>query len=296
MIQQIMSLSNTFFILFLFGSVLINIFFMMKYLRQKRAIKEQADSAEAIKSKAQARAEVLSDIINQAGNAIVTVNADGIIQTWNRKATSIFGYSSEEICGKPISQLDIQNDPFSFTRVFNEVKESGELNQLELRKQCRDASQKELVMTVTPLKNDTSATPSFAIAMEDFTERNRLIDTLINQEKLISGIEALNRLLATLSHYINNSISAICALADLAAMDSKYNEKFITVTQTQVGRIDAVLKSLSRLVKDLNLKTREYVGQKEIMYDIEADIQGFLLTLKPTNEEKSDHSATENIK
>ena len=44
----------------------------------------------------------LRAIIDSAGDAIVTANADGEIMTWNLAAERIFGYSEAEVVGEPI--------------------------------------------------------------------------------------------------------------------------------------------------------------------------------------------------
>jgi len=261
-------------------SILFNAILAWRLLKVYKNRPEIIQKNEAMQTRQLSNIKLLGDIIDNAGSAIITVDTAGIITTWNKKAESIFGFTKAMICNKRINELDLPEDSYSFNEVVNEVLESGELNQLELRKKHKDGSSRDLIMTVTPLKNEGGDVSSIAFVMEDFTDRNQLIDTIINQEKLIAGIESLNRLLATLSHYINNSISAISAMADLTQLDKKYSDKFLTVTQMQLVRIDAVLKSLARLVHDLNLKTSEYVGQKDLIFDIENEIKEFLASIK----------------
>jgi PAS domain S-box-containing protein len=50
-------------------------------------------------------AETLRAIIETAGDAIVTANADGKIMSWNPAAERIFGYSQEEAIGEPITLI-----------------------------------------------------------------------------------------------------------------------------------------------------------------------------------------------
>ena len=50
-------------------------------------------------------AETLRAIIETAGDAIVTANADGKIMSWNPAAERIFGYSQAEVVGKPLTLI-----------------------------------------------------------------------------------------------------------------------------------------------------------------------------------------------
>ena len=47
----------------------------------------------------------LAAIIESAEDAIITKTLDGIVTSWHKGAERIFGYSAEEMIGKPISLL-----------------------------------------------------------------------------------------------------------------------------------------------------------------------------------------------
>ena len=47
----------------------------------------------------------LASIVDNSHDAIISKNLDGIIQTWNRGAERIFGYTAEEVVGKPVTIL-----------------------------------------------------------------------------------------------------------------------------------------------------------------------------------------------
>ncbi len=58
----------------------------------------------------EARAQ-LASIVEHAQEAFVMTNADGIIQAWNPKATTTFGWTAEEAIGRPIAETIIP-EPF----------------------------------------------------------------------------------------------------------------------------------------------------------------------------------------
>ncbi len=47
----------------------------------------------------------LASIVDSADDAIIGMTLDGIILSWNPSAERIFGYSAEEVKGRPISIL-----------------------------------------------------------------------------------------------------------------------------------------------------------------------------------------------
>ncbi|GEM_PF-5831912 len=219
---------------------------------------------------------LLENIVEHSGHILITVDVKGRIVTWNKRAEEIFGFSKDYILHKSVSLLDIDNDPAAFDSILKDTLRGGVLRMLEIKKKSADGRLVELVATATALKDRDDRNSLISLDMEDFSERNRLMELRINRERLLAGIEALNRLLATLSHYINNSIASISGMAQLVQMDDSYQEKFNEITQFQVRRIQAVLASLGELVRSLNVQTRDYVGEHDRLFDIEQQINAFI--------------------
>jgi PAS domain S-box-containing protein len=45
----------------------------------------------------------LASIVESSNDAIITMNLDGIISSWNKSAEQVFGYTAEEVTGKLIT-------------------------------------------------------------------------------------------------------------------------------------------------------------------------------------------------
>ena len=261
--------------------LLLGILILRARMQRMRRLYRQLEKKVAIRTRELAATKAfLENIIEHVGSVIIAVDAKGKVTTWNKRAEHVFGYTRDEQMGKMLKVLDIENDPYPFNAILESARDEGDLHQLEVKKRTKNGNTVELILNATSLHDENDAVYSITLAMEDFSERNRLMKNLIDQEKIMAGIGALNRLLATLSHYFNNSIMAINGMAQLTRMDSKFSAKFLDTTESQIIRMQAVLKSLSDLVQRLNLKTRDYVGVSHQLFDIEKEIKQFLKSLR----------------
>ena len=279
---------ESWFILLTFVLLTFMVYIIFRYktkriLKVNRELQSQIDKN--VKDLALAQATI-ENIVEHSGSVLITTDLKGRIVTWNKRAEDVFGYKKADVLHKNIKILDQQNDLWDFGSIIQEVKKSGELRQLEVKKTIADGSLADLIMTITALKDGDQKVHLINFSMEDFSERNRLVELRVNRERLLAGIEALNKLLATLSHYINNSTASISGMAQLVELDVSYGPKFLAVTHTQIKKIQAVIKSLGELVNRLNLKTKDYVGEKDLMYDIESDIETFIESVEKIKNKK----------
>ena len=53
----------------------------------------------------QSHAQRLAAIVESSDDAIVSVDLDGLVATWNGSAETLFGYTPEEVIGKPVAML-----------------------------------------------------------------------------------------------------------------------------------------------------------------------------------------------
>ena len=97
--------------------------------------------------------------------------------------------------------------------------------------------------------------------------------------------QTLQQMMTTLSHYINNSTTAISGFAQLCKFspgDDNF-QKLIEVIQKETLRISAVLAELEVLAERANIKTTDYVGLTDAMFDIGDAVQNRLNNLISDN-------------
>ncbi len=73
----------------------------------------------------------LAAIIEFSDSAIVSKNLDGIILTWNGAAKRIYGYTADEIIGKPITLLLAPNCSDEETHILSRIQRGERVEQFE---------------------------------------------------------------------------------------------------------------------------------------------------------------------
>ena len=152
-------------------------------------------------------------LIENANDGIVSTDNEGIIIGFNKKAADIFGYTQEEVIGKPVFLLFPEEDMEEDMKVLEKCKTAGELGLIGktierdgLRKDGKRVSL-EATLSVSGAKGKSIVTA----ILRDVTERKKIEHQLSQSEKLRS----LGELAGGVAHEFNNVLAAILGRVQL---------------------------------------------------------------------------------
>jgi DNA-binding response OmpR family regulator len=109
---------------------------------------------------------------------------------------------------------------------------------------------------------------------------------IVDREKKLSQVESVGQTLVTLAHHINNATQAISGMAQLcshAPDDLAQHQHLAKISFIQSQKITAVIDSLQEMVNHMNLKTSDYAGDPNKMFDIDADLKRRLVLIEDTS-------------
>jgi PAS domain S-box-containing protein len=205
--------------------------------------------------------QILRSIVENSDDAIITKNLDGIISSWNKSAERVFGYTAEEVIGKPVTILIPADRPDEEPAILVRIRSGERMDHYETVRQHKDGSLIDISLTVSPIKNAQGKIIGASEIARDITERKR------NDEHLaILAREAEHRtknILATVQATVNLSRAATVSLFKRAIE----------------GRIQALANVHSLFVKSRwggaelsNIVTQElapYLGKEEARAQID---------------------------
>ena len=147
----------------------------------------------------------LASIVECSDDAIYSTSLDGIITTWNKGAEQIFGYTSEEAIGRPITILIPPDRQDEEVAIIERVMRGERVKYYETVRQRKDGSLIVISLSVSPVTSAEGEIVGASKIARDITERKR------NEEQIATlAREAEHRtknVLATVRATVNLSQS-----------------------------------------------------------------------------------------
>lgn len=136
-----------------------------------RAEEEQRRAIEA----AREQERLLATVCSNSADAIITIDAGGIIQTWNRGAEMMFGYQADEVMGKHFRlivppDIDARGELEWLT---DQIRQHGFVRNYETERVAKDGRRVIVDLTRTALLNEQGEIIGSSAILRDITERVR---------------------------------------------------------------------------------------------------------------------------
>jgi PAS domain S-box-containing protein len=197
----------------------------------------------------------LTAIIESADDAIISKTLDGIITSWNKGAERIFGYTAEEVIGKPVTILIPADHPDEEPGILARLRAGERISHYETMRVRKDGTQINISLTVSPIRGPDGRVIGASKVARDITDRKR---SEAERERLLESerrarqeAERANRLkdefLATVSHELRTPLTAILGWVRMLR-DGSLDEE--TATRA-LAAVERNAKSQAQLVEDL---------------------------------------------
>ena len=116
------------------------------------------------------------DLYEEAPNAYLSIGADGYITQANRSAIELFGYSPDELIGRPVFNLyaDTPNGKAKAQEVFQRFIAGDEIRDEELEMCRADGSKVWISLSVRPIRDKEGRVVASRSMVADITEHKKL--------------------------------------------------------------------------------------------------------------------------
>ena len=115
----------------------------------------------------------LAAIIESSDDAIVSKDLNGRITSWNSAAQRLFGYTPEEIIGKPVTTLIPLDRHHEEPHILGRIRRGERIDHYETVRCRKDGTLLNISVTVSPLKDESGTVIGASKIARDITERIR---------------------------------------------------------------------------------------------------------------------------
>ncbi|MEO6187577.1 MAG: PAS domain S-box protein [Ginsengibacter sp.] len=189
----------------------------------------------------------LAAIVDSSDDAIISKTLDGIITSWNRSATNMFGYTEEEAIGKHISIIIPKDRISEETVIINNIRSGKRIDHFETIRAAKDGTERQISLTVSPLKSSKGKIIGASKIARDISTR---IEAEKQRELYTQRLQELSHykdeFMVMASHELKTPLTVI--LANLQILEMMIQEDprkdFVERTITQVNKLSVLISNL----------------------------------------------------
>jgi PAS domain S-box-containing protein len=170
------------------------------------------------------RLQWLASIVESSHDAIISKDICGTITTWNKAAELLFGYTSEEAIGRPITLLIPPERHGEELSILERTSRGEFIENYETVRRRRDGSPVDVSLTISPVKNAEGKIVGASKIARDITMRKRA-----------EARETM--LMAELDHRVKNILAQVVVVARSTRDGSRSVDEFL---QSLDGRIQSM--------------------------------------------------------
>jgi PAS domain S-box-containing protein len=176
----------------------------------------------------------LAAIVDSSDDAIVSKTLDGIITSWNRAAENLFGYSADEIIGRPIATLAPPDRKNEMSAILERIRRGEKVDHFETIRRRKDGSLVDISLTVSPIRDEKGRIIGASKIARDVTARKQ-------------AEERQRMLTAELSHRVKNMLAVVGVLAERSCANATSIAGCLEVFR---GRLQALAAAHNALIAD----------------------------------------------
>lgn len=214
----------------------------------------------------------LERALMDSADAFVSLDNKGRIRGWNGGASSMFGYTQDEVYGRPYDELLVpkaQREAGDLDRIETLMERDGFVRGYETVRLSRDGRPIPVELTITRLFDSDERPAGRSVIYRDISERHRLETALRktveelkeanlnirrNQERLLAleKLSAIGEMSARVAHEIRTPLVTIGGFANTLIREipeSSPSRRYLEIIREEVRRLESIVSEMLEYIR-----------------------------------------------
>jgi PAS domain S-box-containing protein len=217
----------------------------------------------------------LAAIVEFSEDAILGLNLDGTITSWNLGAEKLYGFSAAEKVGSTVFALIPSALMDEERQLLRRIANGEAIHQHETTRLRKDDSSIEVGLTMSPIRDASGAVLGISKIARDLTARRRTEAALRRTEEQFrqaQKMEGLGRLAGGVAHDFNNLLSVILSYSELSIMGLNPADPL----RADLAQVQKAAQRAAGLTRQLLAFSRQQVLEPRVI-----DLNQILAGMKP---------------
>ena len=219
--------------------------------------------------------QYLEQLIVSAGDAIISVDGEGQIRSWNPAADRIFGFNSAQAIGQPFANL-LPQEPYRAAR--GSLSRESPVRAFDVSAKRADGRPLNLAVTLSYLPGRNGGSEGLLAIVRDMTTQREIEAQMHQSERLT----ALGQMAGGIAHDFNNLLQAILGYAQLMGRSPSN----VDVVKRGIDVIEKAANGGAETVRRMQKFARIRQDEPFVPMDVNQVIRDSLAITRPRWEEK----------
>jgi PAS domain S-box-containing protein len=191
----------------------------------------------------------LAAIVESSGDAIIGSTLSGTIESWNKGAERLFGYSADDVTGRPLALLTHAGSDGEQALIAR-VARGEHVGAFETVRRRKDGSDVDVSVTISPIRDSRGEVVGASIIARDISAWKR---AQMDTQRAREHAEAANRELETFSYSIAHDLRAPLRAIDgfSSLLLDDYGALIDAAGHTHLQRVRNAAQHMGRLIDSL---------------------------------------------
>jgi len=199
----------------------------------------------------------LAAIVECSEDAIVGKTADGIVVTWNHGAERLYGYTAEEMIGRPISMLFTPDREPECLQIMEKVRRRERVPVYETMRRRKDGKVIPVSVDLCPIEVREGESFETSHVASEISRMKQLEEQFRQAQKM----EAVSRLAGGVAHNFNNVLTVISGYSEVLLEALSPNDP----SRSSLEEIKKAGERAAALTRQLLVLSRKHVLDPRVL-------------------------------